>query len=309
MDVLVFGSLNMDLVTRASRLPIPGETVTGRDFSTVPGGKGANQAVAIARLGVSTRMVGRIGEDSFGWTLLGSLQQAGVQTSSVQADASTHTGIAAIAVDDAGENHIIVVAGANGHVNSTDVDRLKPLLSRASALLLQLEIPLSAVQQAAHAAHQSRVLVILDPAPARSGLPEELYASVDILTPNQTEAAQLVGFPVSDLDSAEKAAHLLQEQGVETVIIKLGQQGAFCATPNDAFHVPGFEVDVVDTVGAGDAFNAGLVAAITDGRSLREAVVLANAVAALSITKPGAQPSMPDRATVEAFLGENGMAQ
>jgi len=300
--VLVFGSINMDLVAKVSRLPVPGETLLGHNFTTVPGGKGANQAVAVARLGIPTAMVGRVGKDQFGQELLQNLQSDQVQTDAVYIDASNTSGVAIIAVDDNAENHIIVIPGANGNVGEEDIERLIQQLPKASVLLLQLEIPLSAVQQAAQAAQQAGVQVILDPAPAPTELPRELYPVVDIITPNAVEAGQLVNFTVDRPESAAKAATILQQRGVKTAIIKLGATGVFCATADESFFIPAFSVKAIDTVAAGDAFNGGLAAALFQGYSLREAVIWGAATGALSATKAGAQSSLPTRETFEAFL-------
>lgn len=304
--VIVFGSINMDLVTKTHRLPIPGETLLGQSFSTVPGGKGANQAVAVARLGVPTTMVGRVGKDSFGEQLLTSLQSAGVCTKDVFLDESHSSGIAVITVDDQSENQIIVIPGVNGQVNEEDVERLTHQLSGASALLLQFEVPIAAVQLAAQAARKTGVRVILDPAPITCELPIELYSLVDIITPNAIEVEQLVGFRVEDPETAAQAAHLLRQRGVNTVVIKLGAQGAFCATIDDTFFIPAIAVDAVDTVAAGDAFNGGLAAALAEGLSIRQAVVWGAAAGALTATKPGAQSSLPNRAIFDTFLCKNG---
>jgi ribokinase len=300
--IIVFGSINMDLVTRTPRLPIAGETLQGYEFFTAPGGKGANQAVAAARLGISTQIVGRLGDDDFGRQLLAGLQAADVQTDGILVDESASSGVAVIAVDDAGENNIIIVAGANGCVNQQDVERLSDLLPGAAALLLQFEIPLPAVLAAAQAARQAGVLVILDPAPAKENIPPELYPLIDIITPNEIEASQLVGFPVEGQEAAAKASAELRQRGVGTVIVKLGAQGVFCAAGAETFFVPAFSVRAVDTVAAGDAFNGALAAALADGRSLRDAVVWGAAAGAISATKAGAQPSLPDRKTFDAFL-------
>lgn len=302
MSVIVFGSINLDLVARTPRLPLAGETLVGHAFATVPGGKGANQAVAVARLGVPTEMVGRVGGDAFGQDLLQGLKASGVGCDRVLVDATTHSGVAVITVDDSSENHIIIIAGANGQMGMADVDRLKPLLPQAKVLLLQLEIPLDAVVAAARAAKAAGVTVILDPAPARSDLPDQLYGCVDIITPNQVEASQLVEFPVTDRESAAKAATVLHQRGVGTVIVKLGKQGALCLTSTETFVVSAFPVKAVDTVAAGDAFNGGLAAALAIGLPLPQATAQASAVAALSVTKPGAQPSLPTRAELDAFL-------
>ncbi len=296
----------MDLVAKTPRLPVAGETLQGYEFFTAPGGKGANQTVAAARLGVPTQMVGRVGGDEFGRQLLVGLQAAGVQIDGVLVDEATSSGVAVITVDDAGENNIIIIAGANGRLNETDVERLSSRLPGAAALLMQFEIPMPVVQQAAQAAHSAGVPVILDPAPVRD-VPTELYPLVDIITPNQLEASGLVGFPVDGQETAAKASAELRQRGVGTVIVKLGAQGVFCATAEETFFVPAFSVQAVDTVAAGDAFNGALAVALTEGRPMREAVVWGAAAGAISATKAGAQPSLPNRETFEAFLQERGV--
>ena len=303
MSILVFGSLNMDLMARVDRLPNPGETIGGQNFDTIPGGKGANQAVAAARLGAPTQMVGRVGSDAFGQSLIEAMASADVQTDAVLVDDSQHSGVALIAVAQSGENQIIVIPGANGAVNTEDLSRLQSGLSNAKLLLLQFEIPFEAVQAAATMAHQAGVRVMVDPAPAQASLPNEFYAHVDILTPNQTEASQLVGFEVCDRDTAQEAAQILHQRGVSTVIIKLGQQGVVVtSTEGSSFATPAFEVEAVDTVAAGDAFNGGLAVALAEDKPLKDAVRWASAVAALSVTQHGAQPSMPSRSQVDSFL-------
>lgn len=305
--VVVFGSINMDLVARTPRLPVPGETLMGQSFFTAPGGKGANQAVAIARLGIATQMVGRVGEDSFGKELLGSLQAAGVDTECVLVDEGSSSGVAAIAVDDAGENQIIIIPGANGQVNDTEIECLRSVLPRAKALLLQFEIPMRAVLSAAQEAKQAGVKVIVDPAPAQTNLPEQLYPLIDIITPNKTEAAQLVGFAIDDTDTATRAAQVLLQTGVGSAIVKLGAEGAVCATKEETFMIPAFAVTAVDTVAAGDAFNGGLAAALALRLPLKQAVVWGAAAGALATTKPGAQSSMCDRLTFNQFLKDRGV--
>ncbi|MEG3841672.1 ribokinase [Microcoleus sp. herbarium14] len=302
MSIIVFGSINMDLAAKTPRLPQPGETIMGSNFFTAGGGKGANQAVAAARLGTSTHMIGRVGNDKFGEELLTSLQLYDVNIDNVLTDKNTHSGVAIIAVDETGQNNIIVIPGANNHVGEADIERLKKLFSGATSLLLQLEIPLEFVQKAAKVARQAGVRVILDPAPARSDFPIELYRLIDIITPNEVEASQLVGFPVNNPETAILAAKQLQERGVENVIVKLGDRGAVAVTADETFFVPPFAVEAIDTVAAGDAFNGGLAAALDVGRSLSEAVVWGSAAGALCTTKRGAQGAMCDRATFDKFL-------
>ena len=306
MSIIVFGSLNMDLVVRTPRLLQAGETLIGSDFYTTPGGKGANQAVASAKLGIPTELVGRVGEDAFGLELLAELRAVGVGVEGVLVDA-THSGVAVITVAATGENQIIGVFGANGNVDETDVERLKTKLSDTQLLLLQLEIPIAAVKQAAQAAQAAGVRVILDPAPVPAEAIASLYPFIDILVPNEIEAGQLVGFAVNSPDTAAIAAEMLQQQGAKTVIVKLGAQGIFCATPDETFFVPAFAVEAIDTVAAGDAFAGGLAAALVEGVSLKKAVVWGAAAGALATTKKGAQAAMPDRPTFNAFLIANGV--
>ena len=211
MTILVFGSINIDLVATTSRLPIAGETILGEDFFKIPGGKGANQAVALARLEIPTQIVGRVGGQSFGEELVRNLQLSGVQTENIFIDETVNSGVAIITVDNTGENQILVIPGANGRVNSEDIERLSHLLPTATALLLQLENPIDAVVAAAKAAKEANIKVILDPAPAQANLPDELYKLVDIITPNEVEAGQLAGFPVDNQESAIKAAKVLLE--------------------------------------------------------------------------------------------------
>jgi ribokinase len=306
MTVIVFGSINKDLVATAPRLPLAGETLLGHDFFSAPGGKGANQAVAVARLGIPTQMVGRVGAHSFGAELLSNLQISGVQTENIFVDENVSSGVAIITVGDGGENQIIVIPGANGRVDQEDVERLSRLLPGATSLLLQLEIPLSAVVAAAEAANQAGVTVILDPAPVLN-LPDELYPLVDIITPNEVEASQLVGFPVDGPEAAIKAVEKLRDRGVKNAIVKLGAKGVVCATSEETFFIPAFSIQAIDSVAAGDAFNGALAAALAEGLSLRQAVVWGAAGGALAATKSGAQPSLPDRFMFEAFLKERGV--
>lgn len=305
MTVVVFGSINMDLVVRTPRFPAPGETLSGHTFYTVPGGKGANQAVACARLGANTLMVGRVGGDMFGEALLESLRQNQVQTDSVWSDASSPSGTAMITVDDRAENMIILVAGANGQMGAEDLNRLQGLLSGADRLLLQLEVPMETVLAAARLARQSGVQVILDPAPARE-LPDELYQLVDIITPNESEAAALVGFPLSNEEAVIKAAEALQNRGVGQVIIKLGGKGIFWREAANGQFLPAYKIQPVDTVAAGDAFNGGLAAALDAGLTMRQALSWGMAAGAISATRPGAQTSLPTRQELLEFLTQQG---
>jgi len=301
MSIVVFGSINMDLIVRTPRLPAPGETLTGHAFLTTPGGKGANQAVACARLGAKTQMVGRVGADLFGDSLRENLNSRGVDATFVATDTNVASGIALIALDDNAENNIIVIPGANGVVGGEDLQCLDHALDQASLLLMQLEIPLAMVLAAAENAKQKNVTVILDPAPA-CPLPDELYPLVDILTPNETEAEQLIGFPVIERDRVIKAAQILLARGVKQVVIKMGARGAYTANMNGGRFYPAIPVTAIDTVAAGDAFNGALATALSGGKSFDEAMHWGLAGGALAVTKTGAQEAMPERAELVDLL-------
>ncbi len=300
MSIIVIGSANTDLIVRAARLPAAGETVLGGDLATAAGGKGANQAVAAARLGAPVAFVGRIGQDMFGQQSAAGLAAEGLDLTYLVRDSETPSGVALIVVDDAGQNLIAVAPGANGRLTPADVAAAQPALAAARVLLLQLEIPMETVLAAARAGRAAGLIVILNPAPAQP-LPPELYALVDYLTPNEHEAALLAGVAVP-----EAAAGVLLGWGVRGVIVTLGQAGALVAPATaPAVHVPGFRVAAVDTTAAGDAFNGGLAVALARADGLPAAVRFAHAVAALSVTRPGAQPSLPSGAEVAAFLAAN----
>lgn len=300
MNIVVFGSLNMDLVSHLPRLPAPGETLRGNNFYTSQGGKGANQAAACAQLGAVTCMVGRVGDDVFGPSLRAGLENLGVDVTGVVTSPGP-SGVAVIHVDDRGENSIVIFAGANGKVGEPDLKRLDSAMIGADILLMQLEIPLEVVTAAARMARACGVRLILDPAPAAS-LTDELYSLTDFLTPNETECAALVGFPVYDIQMAEQAAVILLKRGVRQVVIKMGESGAYLHNGRSSELVSAFRVEAVDTTAAGDAFNGALAVALEKDVELREAVRFANAAGAISTTRHGAQPSMPSMAEVKEFL-------
>lgn len=298
-DILVIGSLNADLVVRAPRFPAPGETIQGGDLAIVPGGKGANQAVAAARLGASVAMTGRVGNDPFGSALIENLKNNHVDATHVARDDRAATGTAVIVVDAQGQNSIVLSPGANGKVTLADVDSAS--FQDASLLLLQLEIPLETVLSAARHAKEKGLRVLLNPAPARA-LPDELMALADFMLPNESELSLLAGQAVSDVGSAETAARSLVARGAQTVIVTLGANGALIVNRDGAKHVSSFQVQVVDTTAAGDAFIGGFAVASLRGRSLEDAVQYACACGALAVTKFGAQPSLPTAEEVEKLL-------
>lgn len=298
--ILVLGGINMDLVTVSDRFPSPGETVVGDRFLTYPGGKGANQAVAAARMGGQVFMVGRVGTDAFGGQLLEALENSGVDVSGV-GRSDTSSGIAVINVDSSGQNQIVQVLGANDTCGEEEYQQVERLLPYCSTVLLQLEVSMALSRRVAETAADQGKTVILDPGPVRQ-MPDGLLSRCTIATPNETEAEALAGFPVKDRQSATGAAAALLDQGVQCAIITLGEQGAYAATAEGSDFQPAFPVSAVDSVGAGDAFNGGLAVALTEGRELWEAVKVASAVGALSVTRTGAQEAMPTRDEVDEFL-------
>jgi len=303
--ITVVGSLNIDLVVQAPRMPVPGETIVGHGFHIVPGGKGANQAVAAARLGAQVTMVGRVGNDGFGEMQRQGMEALGIDTDFLITDEEAPTGTAVIIVDAQGQNSIVVVSGANRRLTPADVEAARPAIGASDALLLQLESPIPTVQRAAEVARDRGVPVILNPAPAPTQpLPAPLLRSVDYLIPNEVEATALTGIQVVDQSGAERAAASLQTQGIETVILTLGAQGALAVSPQGTIQAPALSVRAVDTTAAGDAFVAAFAVALCEGQPLREALRFANAGGALAVTKLGAQPSLPTREEVEALLKE-----
>jgi ribokinase len=297
--ILVIGSLNMDLVVKSPRMPGPGETLIGSGFRTVPGGKGANQAVACARLGAKALMLGRVGQDDFGAALVSNLRKSGVQTKYILRDGRESSGIAVIIVDATGQNSIVVDSGANARVSPRDVERLGSLWNSVGFLLMQLEIPIETVDCALRLARRKGVTTILDAGPARP-IPAGLVKKVDILSPNEHETATILGSRVKDHDVAAKK---LLRMGAKAVVLKLGAAGCLVARPGENVRMPAFRVKAVDTTAAGDAFTAALAVVLSEGQCLFNATKFANAAGALACTKFGAQPSMPTRAEVDRFLG------
>ena len=305
MRVVIFGSINMDLVAHAARIARPGETILGNDFRTIPGGKGANQAVAVARMGGAAQMCGAVGDDGFGRDSLASLAAYGVDTSGVVTSPGA-TGVALILLDAQGENSITVISGANMRLSHAHLDIVAAALNDATHLLLQLEIPMELVIAAAQMAHARGVTVILDPAPApKTGIPAELYRACDVITPNETETALLTGINPIDPAHCADAAEVIHQRGTSNVIIKRGAQGVYWSHAGTGTVVPGFVVPVVDTVAAGDCFNGALAVGLAEGMPMPGALRFAAASAALSVTKPGAQPSIPSRSEVEVFLRQH----
>lgn len=300
-QILVVGSSNTDMIIRLERIPRPGETILGGEFVTAAGGKGANQAVGAARAGGHVTFIARVGQDMFGERAVSGFVKDGINVEHVYRDKTSPSGVALIFVAQDGENSIAVASGANGRLAPADVKKAKSAFAAATVLVMQLETPLETVETAAELAAKAGVRVILNPAPARP-LPDALLRRVSILTPNESEAELLTGVRVTNAASAAKAADQLLAKGVETVIVTLGAKGALVAGCSGKELVPSFEVQAVDTTAAGDIFNGALAVALAEGQPLAAAARFANAAAALSVTRLGAQPSAPKRKEIEKLL-------
>jgi len=305
-EVVVVGSINMDVVMSVPHFPAPGETLEGISLNHYPGGKGANQAVALSRMGKSVAMVAHVGGDGYGVQLRAGLEGNNVDTTSVGVREETSSGLAFITVDAHGENSIVLIPGANAAVSKADVDAHEELLKNTHALVVQFEIPMETIVHALELAKRHGKLTIVNPAPARP-LPEAKAAieKADILVVNETEAALLSGLMVEGVAECEQAGRSLMQLGPRAVIITLGAQGAVLIDAEQVTHVPAPAVNVVDTTAAGDAFIGALTAGLIDGLSLTAAVELANCAGALAVTKPGAQPSLPTRKDVHAFQAQH----
>ena len=303
MSIAVFGSINVDVTAYSDRLPAPGETIHGGSYVLGLGGKGANQAGAVARLGGAPVFIGRIGRDAFGGMARAELETYGVDTGRIADDEKAGTGIAIIAVDAKAQNCITVIAGANFAVGTADVTRLAALAEPPKVLLLQLEVPMAANIAAATLAKLGGATVILDPAPAPTGgLPKELMKAVGVITPNEVECEALTGIRPANASDAWHAAAMLRADGARRAVIKMGANGAFWMGPEGEGHVPRFTVNAIDTVAAGDCFNGGLGFAMAAGKPFGEAVRFASACGALSTTKRGAAAAAPTLAEVEKLL-------
>lgn len=299
--ILVVGSINMDLVMKTPRVPAAGQTIRGETLALIPGGKGANQAVAVARLGLPVFLSGRVGRDYFGDTLLEGLSRNGVDTRHIERDAGAATGTAVIFVEPSGENTIVFAPGANGGFSMDSAAGVGKLLGEVDLVLAQLELPLEPVAQVIRLARAAGKPAVLDAGPPCAH-PLPAFFQVTVLTPNEAEAEALTGKPIQDLDCAIQSARLLLEKGPEAVVLKLGAKGAFLATREGERFFPAHRVKAVDTTAAGDAFSAALSVALGEGKTLHKAVEVANAAGALAVTRLGAQPSLPTREELENFL-------
>ncbi len=299
--IVVVGSSNTDMIIKVPHVPAPGETIIGGTFSTAAGGKGANQAVAAARAGGNVTFVARVGRDMFGEQAKEGFIRDNINIDHVISDKNAPSGVALIFVGEDGQNSIAVASGANAHLSPSDVESAKDAISSADILIMQLETPLETIQKAASIASEKGVRVILNPAPACK-LSDNILKHVSVLTPNESEAEILTGIKVETEEDAGAVADTLMAKGIETVIVTMGAKGAFVVTADFKELIRGFKVKAVDATAAGDVFNGTLAVALAEGRGLKEAVMFANAAAALSVTKLGAQPSAPTRKEIDKLL-------
>ncbi|WGK83412.1 ribokinase [Vibrio aestuarianus] len=303
-QLVVLGSVNADHVLQVPSFPRPGETLHGRNYQVIPGGKGANQAVAAARLNADTGFIACVGDDAFGINIRESFKLDGINISGVKMQPNCPTGIAMIQVSDSGENSICISAEANAKLTAQVIESDLVNIGAASYLLMQLETPIDGIIKAAQFAKENRTNVILNPAPARE-LPDTLLACVDVITPNETEAQVLTGITVDDDQSAQLAANELHKKGIEIVLITLGAKGVWLSQNGRGVLIPGFKVDATDTTAAGDTFNGALVTGLLEDMPLESAIKFAHAAAAISVTRFGAQTSIPTRKEVDAFLAQH----
>ncbi|KXO13786.1 Ribokinase [Moritella sp. JT01] len=303
--LVVLGSVNADHVLQVASFPRPGETLLGHGYAVIPGGKGANQAVAAARLGADIAFIACVGDDSFGRNMINEFDRDGINTQAVMIEQDTPTGIAMIQVAATGENSICISAEANACLTPERLTPHRELIAQADTLLMQLETPIATITQAAKIAKQAGTRVVLNPAPAQP-LNDALLSVVDLITPNETEAELLTGIKVSDMASAQVAADVLHDKGIAEVMITLGSQGVWISREGKGKQVKGFRVDAVDTTAAGDTFNGGLLAGLQAGLVLDDAIRFAHAAAAISVTRVGAQTSIPTKSDVDVFLALQG---
>ena len=305
-NIIVLGSINMDLVVKTERAPQGGETLSGISFQTIPGGKGANQAVAIARQGGEISMIARVGKDGFGEELLSKLRENNVDVDFVKKDESCSTGVAMIVVEKTGQNRIIVVAGANGQVFNEDIDSAESLFEHSEYLVAQLETPISTVAYAIEKAKNKNIKTVLNAAPAPDKpLDSALLKKIDYLLVNETEAQMISGMAVNSIDSALNVVKFLHNQTNGCIILTLGEKGSVTADGSSVWHTPSFKINAVDTTAAGDAFTGGLVNSLNQGLALKEAVLHATAAGALAASKFGAQPSLPSYNETREFIASH----
>ncbi len=302
--LVVLGSVNADHVLQVPSFPRPGETLHGRNYQVIPGGKGANQAVAAARLNADIGFIACVGDDSFGINIRENFKMDGIDITGVKMQPNCPTGIAMIQVADSGENSICISAEANAKLTAEAIEPDLERIRQADYLLMQLETPMCGIEKAARIAKDAKTNVILNPAPARE-LSDELLCCIDVITPNETEAEVLTGVTVADDDSAQEAANILHSKGIEIVMITLGAKGVWLSQNGRGEIIPGFRVEATDTTAAGDTFNGALVTGLLEDLPLESAIKFAHAAAAISVTRFGAQTSIPTRKEVEEFLAQH----
>jgi len=296
--IVVVGSSNTDMIIKVPRIPQPGETILGGEFSTASGGKGANQAVAASRAGGDVTFVARVGDDMFGEKAVKGFKEDGINVEYIKIDTEKPSGVAEIFVDEQGENSIAVASGANLNLSTQDIFEIEDTIANSDILLMQLEIPIEVVKAAAKIARKNGVKVILNPAPAQK-LDDNLLKNVSVITPNKIEAEMLTGIKINNNSDLEKAANILLSHGIEIAIITLGKKGAYYIDKENSELISGFKVKSIDSTAAGDIFNGALAVALGENIALKKSLVFANAAAALSVTKLGAQPSAPIREEIE----------
>lgn len=302
-NLIVLGSINADHILRLKNFPHPGQTLHGHSYRVAFGGKGANQAVAAGRSGANTHFIACVGEDTIGTSIKTQLEKDQVNTQAIKVEKGETTGVALIFVNALAENCIGICSGANAKLSPQYVQEQQALITTAHALLVQLETPINSIIEACKIAQQAKVKVILNPAPARE-LPEDLLRLVDIITPNETEAFSLTGKIIHNEEDAAEAAHILHSKGIKTVVITMGSRGVWLSDKNKGVLIPGFKVNAIDTIAAGDTFNGAFTTALLENKTLVDAAQFANAAAAIAVTREGAQPSVPWRTEIDIFLAQ-----
>ena len=303
--IVVFGSFVVDLASRASHLPVPGETVIGSRFKMGPGGKGSNQGVAAKRAGADVVMVTKVGRDAFGSLALDNFRQEGFDTRYILTDEDVETGTALIMVDEkTGQNKILVVSGACSNITADDTKLIEPLLNEVDILLTQLETNMDATERVIKIAEREKLEIVLNPAPVQP-VSDEIYRKIACVTPNEVEASILTGITVNNFKDASRAAGFFFDRGVKNVVITLGEQGVYVSDGKKEEFIPSYKVEAVETTGAGDAFNGGFVTALAENKNVFEAALFGNAVGALSVTRPGTAPAMPYRHEIDGFMVRN----
>ncbi|NIK75137.1 ribokinase [Paenibacillus castaneae] len=298
--IVVIGSINMDLVMRVPYIPNIGETIMGKSVERIPGGKGANQAFTAAKLGANVSMLGKIGGDEFGARLIESMQNAGVDTSCIDLEADASSGLAIIQVNDEGDNSIVVLSGANELCNKSYIIAHENVIGEAGIVIVQMEVPNEAVYQAIELASKSDAIMILNPAPAPDYIPDHVLEKIDYLVPNETELQKLTGMPVHSIETAGTASRTLLSKGLKNMIVTLGSKGSLLVNSDGIVHFPAPNVQAIDTTAAGDSFVAAFAVGLSEGKSDKDAIAFATKVAAIVVTRAGAQTSIPDRREVDA---------